>query len=381
VGSSPTTPTIVIEGRVVRRRSPPTSIALAALVAAVVAACGSLSATQTPMPSPTPSPAAAPSATATADAASPIPVLIDTDMAADDIVALAAILRDPGVDVRAIAVDGTGATHCAAGVANVHRLLDAFGMPEVPVGCGRAEPGPNGRVFPDEWRADADDMYGLSLPAPSTTTSQDAAQLIVDTAAATDGKLTIVAIGPWTNIADALAADPSVATKIALHVMGGALVVEGNVDSGGTRPADGVEWNLGVDPDADAAVLASAVPITLLPLDATNYVPVGQQFVTDLGTDHAAAGADIVHELLERSPFMTSGDWYIWDPLAALTLTAPDLVTWEDVLVTFQQTGRAAGRLIPDDEEGRPIRAAVAADPEMVFDTLLAALRRGAPRP
>ena len=100
------------------------------------------------------------------------------------------------------------------------------------------------------------------------------------------------------NVADAAELDPTFASHLAgIHAMAGTIDAPGNISSGETSPSDGVEWNVGADPDAMAAVLALDVPITLVGLDATNDVPVPADIVAQLGADHAAAGADIAYEM------------------------------------------------------------------------------------
>ena len=79
--------------------------------------------------------------------------------------------------------------------------------------------------------------------------------------------------------------------KIARIVeMGGAVGVTGNVaaDPGGVGSPGPAEWNIYADPAAADAVFRSGIPITLVPLDATEAVPVDQAFVDALGSDHAA---------------------------------------------------------------------------------------------
>lgn len=295
--------------------------------------------------------------------------------------AIMAMLREPAVDVRAIAVDGNGEVHCRDGLFNMRRLLGAFGRTDIPIGCGRELPGPNGRLFPDEWRTGADAFYGVELPpVAGTSLGTDAAQLISETVAASAEPLTIVALGPWTSIADAFAADPGLADRIAgIHAMAGAIDAPGNISVEGITPEDGVEWNVGVDPDAFAAVLATEVPVTLVPLDATNDVPVPPDFAAILERDHAAAGADIAFEMFARSPYLAT-DTSFWDTLAVMALVDPSLVTWEDLAARVEPTGPSAGRIVRD-AAGRPLRAAMAADADAFMTAFLAALRRGAPRP
>ena len=135
--------------------------------------------------------------------------------------------------------------------------------------------------------------------------------------------------------------------------MAGTIDAPGNISYGDTSPADGVEWNVGADPDAMAAVLALDVPMTLVGLDATNDVPVPADIVDQLSADHGAAGADIAYEMYVRTPFLADGGNSYWDPLAAVTLTDPSVAGWEDMTVAMEPTGPGAGRL-SRDPGGRP---------------------------
>ena len=362
------------------------SIILVLAVLVLVAACGAdaPSATRGMAAPPTAAPASA--RPTQAAGGGPRPIVIDTDLAADDILAIMVLLRDPTVDVRAVTVAGTGEVRCPAGLRNARQLLAAFGRTDIPVACGRENPGPNGRWFPVEWRDGADAFYGIELPAVDGEGARDkpAAELLVGLAAdaAGDGTpLTLVPLGPWTNLADAAALDPRFAGNLAgIHAMGGAIDVPGNISAGDTTPTDGVEWNLGADPDALAAVLALDVPITFVPLDATNDVPVPADIADQLASDHGAAGADIAYEMYLRSPYLsTEGNDY-WDTLTAVLLGDPAIARWEDVAVRADTTGSSAGRLVRD-VGGRKVRAAMAADRDAFMPAFLAALRAGAPRP
>ena len=315
-------------------------------------------------------------------AANPLPVIVDTDLAADDIYALATVLRDEAVDVRAVTVAGTGEVHCAPGIRIARRLLGAFGRTDVPVACGRETPGPNGRWFPPEWRAGSDAFYGVELPdvEGEADRGETAPELLARLAAESPEPLTLLTLGPLSNVADAAALDPAFASRLAgIHAMAGTIDAPGNIDLGETAPSDGVEWNVGADPDAMAAVLALDVPITLVGLDATNDVPVPPDIVDQLAADHGAAGADIVFEMYVKSPFLSSSGNSYWDPLAAVTLTDPSIAGWEDVTVRMEPTGNGAGRLLRDPG-GRPVRAAMSADSDAFMTRFLGALRTGEPR-
>jgi len=366
-------------GRVMRLRN----AAILALAAALVATgC----ATTQPSPAPSAGPPGGSPAFAPSPTAGVRPIAIDTDLAADDILAIMVLLRNAAVDVRGIAVDGTGEVRCAAGLRNARRLVAAFGRGDIPVACGRENPGPNGRWFPSEWRDGADAFYGVQLPAvdgESDRTGEQAPELLARLAAAAvaEGRpLTVVALGPWTNLADALAVDPAVATNLAgIHAMGGTLDAPGNIDIGTTSPSDHVEWNFGVDPEALAAVMATSVPVTMVGLDATDHVPVPSDIADTLGQDTAAAGADIAHEMYLRNPFLVPGSSF-WDTLAAVLLTDPSIAAWAEVPIRVETSGRSAGRTLRDPA-GRPVHAAMTADGDRFMTAFLTALRRGDPRP
>ncbi len=135
-----------------------------------------------------------------ATAASAWPLLIDTDVAPDDLVAIAFLIASPGVDIRAITVSGTGEAHCGGGVDVVLRLLERLDAPMIDVACGRPTPIAGDHAFPDAWRANADDGAGLTLPTtPRQPFAGDAVQLMAKTADAVDG-LRVLTLGPMTNL-------------------------------------------------------------------------------------------------------------------------------------------------------------------------------------
>ena len=214
-------------------------------------------------------------------------------------------------------------------------------------------------------------------PRPQTGFPEDAVTLLTRTVEESPSAPTIVALGPWTNLEDVLIADPTIADRIAaIHAMGGAVDVPGNVIVGDLTAENGLEWNFAADPSAVGAVFGTATPISLVPLDATNDVPVPPDLGERLAEDHAAAGADFVYELLQRVPSRLNGEGQqLWDELAALTLSSPDLVTWDDATLIADNAGRVVRH-----EAGRPVRVATSADTGAVETALLDALRVGPAR-
>lgn len=349
-------------------------VASGRLAAAFVAAALSISACASAAPTPP-----LPSTAGSAPDARPRPIIIDADMDHSDIAAVAVLLRDPAVDVRAITISGTGLVHCAGGRRVTRYLLEQLGAPDIPFGCGREDGGPDARPFPDDWRAVADDAYGMEIPPqPQSGLPPDATSVFLEAVAGSPAPPTVVALGPWTNLEDAFAADPTVADRIAgIHSMLGVVDAPGNVYVDGFDGSDPLEWNAFADPSSIGVVFATDVPIALVPLDATDDVPVPTDLADRLEADHAAGGADLMYELLVRNPSRLRADegQQLWDELAALALTAPDLVTWRDATLAVGDGAR-----LTQDDAGRAARIAVAADAPAVEEALLAGLRRGAAR-
>jgi inosine-uridine nucleoside N-ribohydrolase len=309
-----------------------------------------------------------------------VPIIVDTDVDVSDLAALAVLLRDPKVDVRAVTIvpTGTGVTNCASGRLIIQYVLEEFGAGAIPFACGRMDPGPDGRRFPDEWRLNADEGWGMVMaPQPSTGIPEDASTLLTRAVKDSPSSPTVVALGPWTNLEDAVIADPTVADRIAaIHAMGGAIDVPGNVIVDDLTADDGLEWNLAADPSAVTAIFETATPISLVPLDATDDVPIPRGLAERLAERRPAAGADLVYELLARVPTRLTGEGQqLWDELAALTVSDPDLATWEETLLLVDETGR-----MTREDAGRPVRFATAADREAVESALVEALGVGPAR-
>lgn len=278
----------------------------------------------------------------------PRPLVIDTDMAMDDWLAILYLLQRKDYDVVAITVAGTGEAHCEPGVRNARGLLSLAGYDQIPVACGRNTPFEGSHAFPNEWRKSADNMLGLTLPAPSgpvTDPGMDAPRLLASIASAHAGKLSLVSLGPLTNVADALASDPSLATNLAgFYIMGGAVNVPGNVQlPDGSMSA--AEWNFYVDPHAAAIVFQSGAPITLVPLDATNTVPLIRSYLNLLEATHQTPAANFVYRLLKGNQFLFEpGAYYLWDTLAAVLFTDPTLATFRDEHLQVIEDGPESGR-------------------------------------
>jgi pyrimidine-specific ribonucleoside hydrolase len=288
--------------------------------------------------------------------AEPLQLAVDTDMGADDVLALIYLLARPDVELRAVTVSGTGLARCDDGVALARALLAEADRGEVPVACGRETPLGAERSFPPAWREGAKGAYGLPLPLEGAAAPADGPDLL--RAAAAGGPLTILALGPLTNLAEALGADPQLAQRIErLVVMGGAVAAPGNLGDSvaGNRTA---EWNIYIDPLAADRVLRSGVPVDLVPLDATNALPVTSAFTRRLARDSATPAAALAAQLLEGQLAADMGELDFWDPLAATLAVDEELAPWgEQRIAVVTAEGPESGRTAVDPG-GSPVRVA-----------------------
>ncbi len=267
------------------------------------------------------------------------PIILDTDIGTDvdDCLALALLLASPELQLMAVTTV-YGDTLLRARM--VLELLALRGVAGVPVAAGAEKP-LLGRP-PVYWEGhEGEGLLGLAdeglRPAP-----ERAAELIVRTVMARPGEITLIAIGPLTNVALAMLLEPRLAGVLAgLTIMGGAV--------GGVQALHlpWVEHNFRSDPEAAAIVLASGAAIRVVPLDVTTQVRIRPADVARIratdGPFHAA-----VADQIERYPRYQQRGWtYLHDPLAAATVVAPDLVGWEPVHAGVETAGQhTAGKLL-----------------------------------
>jgi len=308
----------------------------------------------------------------------PRPVIIDTDMAADDWLAILYLLGRPEVDVVAVTVTGTGEAHCEPGVHNALALVALAGHPDVPVACGRETPLAGTNAFPDDWRDGVDSLFGIGIPDGSAAAdSGSAVELLERTLRDAPDKVALLTLGPLTNVAEMLDKSPGLADKIeATFIMGGAVDVDGNVGDSGVGIDNRVaEWNIYVDPLAAKAVLDAGIRVTLVPLDATNHAPATIAFTARLKDDATTASAKFANDVLTQlSGAIASGFYYFWDPFAAAVLVDESLTSFETGGLSVEvKEGPESGGVI-DAPDGQQTRFATSADlarfEQLFIDTL-----------
>jgi purine nucleosidase len=264
-------------------------------------------------------------------------IILDTDMAMgvpgsdiDDGFALALALAEPSISVDLVTtVNGNADVESGSFLSG--ELLDRLGFPDVPVVQGAAAP----YSFPDRRRGAPDDIrqrFGSRLPRPGY-----AAHELVSRAAAEPGQITVVAIGPLTNIATAINLDPDFARNVREIVIMGGVYREHTNERG--MPG---EFNFWVDPEAADAVLRSGAHLRLVGLDVTLKVQLTRAHAEGLRSGGSRFGAFAgeytlgwIDHLAGRNPGdpRAAESCAMHDPLAVAAVARPDLLTWRDAHV------------------------------------------------
>ncbi|WP_426989927.1 nucleoside hydrolase [Pseudarthrobacter sp. Y6] len=193
----------------------------------------------------------------------PHPFYLDCDTGIDDALALAYLLAAPTARVVGIGTV-SGNVSAAVGARNTLDLLQLAGHAHIPVALGAHHPQAGSFGGGAPWVHGDNGIGGVSLPpSPVGLVPETAAQMLVRLAHEHPGTLRVLAIGPLTNIAEALRLEPALPTLVeSITVMGGAALAPGNI-----TPV--AEANIHNDPEAAALVLAADWDVTLVPLDVT----------------------------------------------------------------------------------------------------------------
>src|SRR5262245_37046062 len=267
-----------------------------------------------------------------------MPVLIDTDPGIDDALALLFAWSSPEIRVEIITTVA-GNVPVAAANTNVARLLALRRPTPRPVVAPGAA-GPLARALTTATRYHGADGLG-DLPdwpaAEPLEQSPGAVSVIVDAARRHGRDLTLIALGPLTNVALALKEDAAAIGRVGRIVaMGGAVDVPGNV-----TPA--AEFNMSVDPEAAHRVLAAGLPLDIVPLDVTRQAVLPRADMRATLARSPGPVAARIQAFSERGFRIAHSDgeqgMALHDPLAVGLAIDPSLAKWEVVRLAIGPDG------------------------------------------
>lgn len=276
-------------------------------------------------------------------------VIIDSDPGVDDALAIVLALRSQELDVQLIATVA-GNVPVEQATTNLLRLLGVLARYDIPLarGCNRPLKYPladSGGVHGKDGLGDIDPIK--YPPAEGVRPwGMSAAEAILKTVRENPGEITIITLGPMTNLALALLTDYQAAALIKeVIAMLGAVSVPGNV-----TPA--AEFNAYCDPDAAAIVLASGVKTTLVGLDVTHRVLLSRRlFESRVGTEGRLGGflKECTGHYFDVHRQLKLDGCYLHDPLAVAVALDYSLVTRRDLFVQVDSNdGPARGMTIAD---------------------------------
>lgn len=294
-------------------------------------------------------------------------LIIDTDPGIDDAIAIALAHALPQIDLIGMTAI-FGNTFVQQSSRNARYLADLIGI-DAPVAEGAALPYGASEYAPSDYVHGPEGLGDITdIPQIGSNDSRDAATFLCDMAAAHAGALTICAIGPLTNIADAIKRDPAFAANVAsLVIMGGAYEHAGNV-------SPYAEANIIHDAAAADVVFASSMNITMVGLDATM-----KTLLTPTDFDTLAQKAPRIGGFMKRisdfylgfyrSVGVTNG-CPMHDALAVLACTNPEKFTFVRNGIKVAQSGEDIGATLGDTTRP-PVKIAMDCDADWATSTMM----------
>ena len=262
-------------------------------------------------------------------------VIIDTDPGVDDAFALLLAMRSPELKIEAI-TPVAGNVSLEVTLPNALRMVEIAGRTDIPVAAGAKTPLVR-RLVTAAYAHGENGLGGAVFPEPTTKpVDEPAAEIIRRIIRKYPGEVTLITIGPLTNIAAALASDSDLAGMVRGLVMMG-----GSLSGGNITPA--AEFNIYVDPEAARMVFQSGIPITMVGLDVTRKTALTEEHVAKLSAGKSPvsqAAAKIAAKAIEHTRaqgFLVGPNMH--DSLALAAFLDPSILTFENYYVDVEVNG------------------------------------------
>lgn len=265
----------------------------------------------------------------------PFRVIIDTDPGVDDALALLLAMRSPELKIEAIA-PVAGNVPLELTLPNALRMVEIAGRTDIPVAAGARAPLMR-RLVTAAYVHGENGLGGTVFPEPRTKpVAEPAAELIRQIIRKYPKEVTLITIGPLTNIATALNADAELA-----GIVRGLVMMGGSLSGGNITPA--AEFNVYVDPEAARIVFQSGIPIKMIGLDVTRKTTLTDEHVGVLEAAQnpvSQAAAKIARNAIAHSRergFLAGPNMH--DSLAVAAFLDPSLLKWKEYYVDVETAG------------------------------------------
>jgi purine nucleosidase len=313
-----------------------------------------------------------------------VPVLFDHDGSADDFLSLLLLLSMAEVELLGVSITPADC-YAENALETTLKLLQLHQRVEVPVSVGQFH-GVN--AFPAAWRAKPRILNALPAlitlsPSPAQVDPRPSPLVLRDLLAAATHPVTVLLTGPCSTLVHALALAPELAARIG-HVvwMGGAVDVVGNVQ---TYNHDGsAEWNVFWDPEAASHLLALRLPLTLIPLDVTNEVPVDWAFLQQVARQASHPLVNLAGQFWATTTDTIPAyayTYFMWDVLATSYLAIPDAFEVERLELAVVSSGPSAGQTYRQAGSEQWVNVAKRVDKPRFYAYLLQQLQAGPAAP
>jgi inosine-uridine nucleoside N-ribohydrolase len=254
-------------------------------------------------------------------AAAPKKIIFDTDPGTDDAMALMLALNSPELDVRAITVVPGNVT-ARQGLENALRMVSLANRCDVPVAGGAQHPLFQKLITAEFWHG-KNGLADIELP-PSKCKADEhfGPDLIIQLVHASPHEITLVPVGPLTNIALAISKDPSIVPLVKEVVIMGGSISGGNVNAA-------AEANIYNDPEAAQIVFQAGWPLTMVGLDVGDKTLLSQKYLDQLNVKHGPVNdfmRSVAQFLVTLSAKFGSPGTPMYDPLAVGVAIDPTLV-------------------------------------------------------
>jgi inosine-uridine nucleoside N-ribohydrolase len=265
----------------------------------------------------------------------PFRVIIDTDPGVDDALALLLAMRSPELKIEAI-TPVAGNVPLELSLPNALRMVEIAGRTDIPVAVGARTPLLR-RLVTAAYAHGENGLGGAIFPEPKIKPiAESAAKFILQIVRKYPGEITLITIGPLTNIATALDMDAELAGMVR-----GVVMMGGSLSGGNITPA--AEFNVYVDPEAARIVFQSGIPITMVGLDVTRKTSLTDEHVRILEAGQnpvSQAAAKIARNAINHNReqgFLVGPNMH--DSLAVAGFLDPSLLKFQDFYVDVETTG------------------------------------------